>query len=99
MSLIKSCVSVNNLSDSRKCVNDWNRDCQFISLYETTKLVCWGRTEGRREMALVHLAFCDESVAAIRFSCWHIFLSIGMDESSSLQGGVLYNTLHRAYWM
>lgn len=55
------------------------------------------RTEGRIEMALVHLASCDESVAAIRFACWHIFLSICVGESPSLQDGVLCNTLHQAY--
>lgn len=96
MLLINNCVSLTNLPGSRKCVNDQNRGYQFISLYGTTKLVWWGqkicRTEGRREVALVQLAFCDESVAAIRFSCWNVLLSISVDEISLLQGDVLYNT-------
>lgn len=69
-------------------MNDQNRDCQLIFLYGTTKPVWCGCNEGRRKVALVQLAFCDKSVAAVRFSCWHIFLSISVDESSYLQDDV-----------
>lgn len=58
--------------------------------YGGEKKIC--RTERRGEVALVQLAFCDESVAAIRFSCWNVLLSISVDEISLLQGDVLYNT-------
>lgn len=57
-----------------------------------TKLTWWDR-----EVALVELAFCDESVAAIRFSYCYVFLTIVVNKSSFLQDDVLHSALHQAY--